>query len=158
MKPQKRIAELRDQIRRHDHLYYVEARPELSDFEYDKLYSELKKIEEEHPDFVTPDSPTQRVAGEPIKGFKSVRHSTPMLSLEKTDTLEGLKKFDADIRKQLPGENIEYVLEPKIDGVSISVRYENGQLVLAATRGDGTKGDDITTNIKTVKAIPLSID
>src|SRR5437870_1127590 len=114
MKPQKRIVELREQIRRHDHLYYVEAQPAISDFDYDQLYTELKKLEEEHPDLVTPDSPTQRVAGEPQKGFKSVRHATPMLSLEKTDTLDGLKKFDADLKKQLPGEDIEYVLEPKI--------------------------------------------
>jgi DNA ligase (NAD+) len=154
---QKRIAKLRDQIRRHDRLYYVEARPEISDYEYDKLFDELKKLEEQFPDLVTPDSPTQRVAGEPQKQFKSVRHNVPMLSLEKTDTLEGLKKFDADLRKQLPGETIEYVLEPKIDGVSIGVRYENGQLTLGATRGDGVTGDDITANIKTIKAIPLSI-
>jgi DNA ligase (NAD+) len=154
---QKRIANLREQIRRHDHLYYVEARPEISDYDYDKLYAELKKLEQEHPDLVTTDSPTQRVAGLPQKGFKNVRHATPMLSLEKTDTLDGLKKFDTDIRKQLSGESVEYVLEPKIDGVSISVRYENGQLALSATRGDGTTGDDITVNIKTVKAIPLTI-
>src|SRR5437667_10812239 len=131
---QKRIAKLRDQIRRHDHLYYVEARPEISDFDYDKLFDELKKLEEQFPELVTPDSPAQRVAGEPQKGFKSVRHAIPMLSLEKTDTLDGLKKFDADVKKQLPGEEIEYVLEPKIDGVSISVRYEHGQLALGATR------------------------
>ena len=155
---QKRIAKLRDEIRRHDHLYYVEAKPAISDFDYDKLYSELTKLETEFPDLVTPDSPTQRVGGEPQKGFKSVRHAVPMLSLEKSDTLEGLKKFDADLHKQFPGEDIEYVLEPKIDGVSISVRYEDGQLVLGATRGDGASGDDITVNLKTVKAIPLSID
>jgi DNA ligase (NAD+) len=154
---QKRIASLRDQIRRHDHLYYVEARPEISDYDYDKLYSELKKLEEQFPDLVTPDSPTQRVAGAPLKEFKSVRHALPMLSLEKEDTLEGLRKFDERIHKALPGETIEYVLEPKIDGVSISVRYEDGQLVLGATRGDGTTGDDITVNIKTIKAIPLAI-
>jgi DNA ligase (NAD+) len=154
---QKRIAKLRDEIRRHDRLYYVEARPEISDYDYDKLFDELKKLEEQFPDLVTPDSPTQRVGGAPLKGFQSVRHSVPMLSLEKTDTLEGLKKFDADLRKQLPGETIEYVLEPKVDGVSIGVRYENGQLVLGATRGDGATGDDITANIKTIKAIPLSI-
>ncbi len=157
MKPQKRIAELREQIRRHDHLYYVEARSEISDFKYDQLYRELQTLEEQFPDLVTPDSPTQRVAGEPLKEFKNIRHAVPMLSLEKTDTLDGLKKFDADIRKQLPGETIEYVLEPKIDGVSISVRYKNGQLALGATRGDGTTGDDITINIKTIKAIPLTL-
>ncbi len=154
---QKRIAKLRDEIRRHDRLYYVEARPEISDYEYDKLFDELKKLEAQFPELLTPDSPTQRVAGEPLKAFKSVRHSVPMLSLEKTDTLEGLRKFDADIRKLLPGETVEYVLEPKVDGVSISVRYEHGQLALGATRGDGTTGDDITANIKTIKAIPLSV-
>ncbi|MBM3859921.1 MAG: NAD-dependent DNA ligase LigA [Verrucomicrobia bacterium] len=154
---QNRIAKLRDELRRHDHLYYVEARPEISDFEYDKLYAELKHLEEQFPDLVTPDSPTQRVGGAPLKEFKSVRHTVPMLSLEKSDTLEALRKFDADIRKQLPGEDIEYVLEPKVDGVSICVRYENGQLVLGATRGDGQTGDDITANVKTIKAIPLSL-
>jgi DNA ligase (NAD+) len=154
----KQIAKLRNEIRRHDRLYYVDAKPVISDFDYDKLYAELTKLETEFPDLVTPDSPTQRVGGAPQKEFKSVRHAVPMLSLEKSDTLEGLRKFDADLHKQLPGEDIEYVLEPKIDGVSISVRYENGQLILGATRGDGTTGDDITANLKTVKAIPLSID
>jgi DNA ligase (NAD+) len=132
-------------------------KPEISDFKYDKLYAELRTLEEQFPDLVTPDSPTQRVAGAPLKEFKSVRHTIPMMSLEKSDTLDGLKKFDADLHKQLPGETIEYVLEPKIDGVSISVRYENGQLMLGATRGDGTTGDDITANIKTIKAIPLTL-
>jgi DNA ligase (NAD+) len=153
----KRIAKLRDDIRCHDHLYYVEARPEISDFDYDKLYSELQKLEAEFPALVTPDSPTQRVGGAPLKEFKSVRHAVPMLSLEKSDTLEALKKFDADVKKHLPGEEVEYVLEPKVDGVSICVRYENGQLIQAATRGDGQTGDDITVNIKTIRAIPLSL-
>jgi DNA ligase (NAD+) len=154
---QKRIAKLRDQIRRHDHLYYVEARPAISDFDYDTLYSDLQKLEAEFPDLVTSDSPTQRVGGAPLKEFKSVRHAVPMLSLEKSDTLEALKKFDADIRKHLPGEEIEYVLEPKVDGVSICVRYEKGHLVQAATRGDGQTGDDITANVKTIRAIPLRL-
>jgi DNA ligase (NAD+) len=153
----KRIAQLREQIRRHDRLYYVEARPEISDFQYDQLYKQLQKLETEFPDLVTADSPTQRVGGAPQKEFKSVRHSVPMLSLEKSDTLDALKKFHADIRKHLPGESVEYVLEPKIDGVSISVRYESGQLVLGATRGDGATGDDITANIKTIRAIPLRL-
>ncbi len=153
----KQIADLRDQIRRHDHLYYVEARPELSDYDYDKLYAALQKLEAEHPDLVTTDSPTQRVGGAPLKEFKNVRHPVPMLSLEKSDTLDALRKFDADVKKQSPGEEIEYVLEPKVDGVSICVRYEHGQLVLGATRGDGQTGDDITANIKTIKAIPLSL-
>ena len=154
---QKQIADLRDQIRRHDRLYYTEARPEISDFEYDRLFAELKQLEEQFPDLVTPDSPTQRVGGAPLKEFQSVRHAVPMLSLEKSDTLDGLRKFDTDIKKQFPGESIEYVLEPKIDGVSITCRYESGLLIQAATRGDGQTGDDITANVKTIKAIPLQL-
>ena len=153
-----RISILRTEIRRHDRLYYTEAHPEVSDYDYDQLFAELQKLETANPDLITPDSPTQRVGGAPLKEFQSVRHATPMLSLEKSDTLEGLRKFDADLHKQLPDESIEYVLEPKIDGVSIMVRYENGVLVQAATRGDGTTGDDITANVKTIKAIPLSLN
>lgn len=153
----KRIAQLRDEIRRHDRLYYVEARPEISDYEYDLLFHELQQLEAQFPDLVTPDSPTQRVGGEPLKEFPRVRHTVPMLSLEKTDSLEGLRKFDIDVRKQLGDESVHYVLEPKVDGVSIAVRYEKGRLVLGATRGDGTTGDDITANIKTIRAIPLTL-
>ncbi|MCS7048308.1 MAG: NAD-dependent DNA ligase LigA [Verrucomicrobiae bacterium] len=153
----KRIAYLRDEIRRHDRLYYVEAQPEITDYEYDQLFRELQELEAKFPDLVTPDSPTQRVGGAPVKEFPSVRHTVPMLSLEKTDTLEGLRKFDADVRKYLGTEPVAYVLEPKVDGVSIAVRYEKGQLVLGATRGDGTTGDDITANIKTIRAIPLAL-
>ena len=146
----KRIAELRDQIRHHDHLYFVEARSEISDRQYDRLYAELKGLEAEHPDLVTPDSPTQRASGEPLKEFKSVRHTVPMMSLDNTYSIEELRAFDARVHKLLPDEKVEYVLEPKIDGVSISVRYDGrGQLVVGATRGDGATGDDITTNLKT---------
>jgi DNA ligase (NAD+) len=153
----KRIAELRRELDRHNRLYYVEARPELSDYDYDQFYAALQKLEAQFPDLVTPDSPTQRVGGAPLKEFQSVRHAVPMLSLEKSDTLDALKKFDADIQKQLAGEPVEYVLEPKVDGVSITCRYENGLLVQAATRGDGQTGDDITANVKTIKAIPLRL-
>ena len=153
----RRIAELRDQIRRHDHLYYVEARSEISDLEYDKLYAKLKTLEEQHPDLVTPDSPTQRAGDQPLKEFKSVRHAVPMMSLDNTYSIEELREFDTRVRKLLPDEKIEYVLEPKIDGVSISVRYENGKLAVGATRGDGTTGDDITANLKTIRAIPLQL-
>ena len=153
----KQIAALRQEINRHDRLYYTEARPEISDYDYDQLFAELQKLEAAQPDLITPDSPTQRVGGAPLKEFQSVRHASPMLSLDKSDTLDGLRKFDTDLHKQLPGESIEYVLEPKIDGVSITVRYENGVLVQAATRGDGTTGDDITANVKTIKAIPLTL-
>jgi DNA ligase (NAD+) len=153
----KQVDRLRDQLRRHDHLYYVEAQPAVSDYEYDRLYAELQKLEAQFPDLIASDSPTQRVGGAPLKEFKNVRHAVPMLSLEKSDTLEALKKFDADVKKQLLGETVEYVLEPKVDGVSICVRYEKGQLALGATRGDGQTGDDITANLKTVKAIPLRL-
>ena len=153
----KRIAELRDQIRRHDHLYYVEARPEISDFQYDELYKDLRSLEAEHSDLVTPDSPTQRAGGQPLKEFKNVRHTVPMMSLDNTYNIEELREFDARVRKLLPDEKVEYVLEPKIDGVSITVRYEDGQLAVGATRGDGTTGDDITANLKTIRAIPLQL-
>src|SRR5882724_656314 len=124
----KRIAELRDRIRHYDHLYHVEAKSEISDFEYDKLYAELKTLEAEFPDLVAPDSPTQRGSGQPLKEFKSVRHAVPMMSLDNTYNIEELGEFDARVHKLLPDEKVEYVLEPKIDGVSITVRYENGQL------------------------------
>jgi len=153
----KRIAELRDQIRRYDHLYHVEAKSEISDFEYDKLYAELKTLEEQFPVLVTPDSPTQRGSGQPLKEFKSVRHAVPMMSLDNTYNIEELREFDARVHKLLPDEKVEYVLEPKIDGVSITVRYEDGRLTVGATRGDGTTGDDITANLKTIRVIPLQL-
>ena len=153
----KRIAELRDQIRHYDYLYHVEAKSEISDFEYDKLYAELKTLEEQSPDLVTPDTPTQRGSGQPLKEFQSVRHAVPMMSLDNTYNIEELREFDTRVRKLLPDEKVEYVLEPKIDGVSISIRYDDGQLALGATRGDGTTGDDITANLKTIRAIPLQL-
>ncbi len=152
-----RLAQLRAEIRRHDQLYYVEAKPAMSDRDYDRLYDELKKLEAEFPNLVTPDSPTQRVGGAPLKEFKSVRHTVPMMSLDNTYNVDELREFDARVRKLLPGEKVEYVLEPKIDGVSVSLRYEKGLLAVGATRGDGTTGDDITANIKTIKAIPLTL-
>jgi DNA ligase (NAD+) len=154
----KRITELRDQIRHHDYVYFVEARSEISDREYDKLAAELKSLEEQYPDLVTPDSPTQRTGGQPLKEFKSVRHSVPMMSLDNTYNIEELREFDNRVRKLLPGETVEYVLEPKIDGVSITVRYENGRFALGATRGDGTTGDNITANLRTIRAIPLQLN
>ena len=152
-----RIAELRAQINRHNRLYYVEAHPEIGDPEYDALYRELAGLEQQYPDLVTPDSPTQRVGGEPLKEFRSVRHLQPMLSLDNTYSFEELRDFDARVRRLLPGEKIEYVLEPKVDGVSISIRYESGRMMLGATRGDGITGDDITANLRTIRAIPLTL-
>lgn len=153
----KRIADLRKEIRRHDHLYYVLAKPTISDREYDRLYAELKQLEEQFPTLVTPDSPTRRVGGEPLKQFNPVRHLQPMLSLDNTYNVDELRAFDARVRKLVPDERIEYVLEPKIDGVSISLRYEHGVFTVGSTRGDGETGDDITANLKTLRAIPLQL-
>jgi DNA ligase (NAD+) len=154
---QKRIAFLRRQIRRHDYLYYVLARPDISDHEYDRLYAELERLEKRFPDLITPNSPTQRVGGQPLKEFPTVRHDPPMFSLDKVYNLNDLRKFDARVHKLLSGESVEYVLEPKVDGVSISVRYEKGRFTSGATRGDGRTGNDITANLKTIRAIPLQL-
>ncbi|MEI6218090.1 MAG: NAD-dependent DNA ligase LigA, partial [bacterium] len=154
---EKEISRLRQEIDRHNILYYVEARPELSDREYDILYSQLADLEKQFPDLITPDSPTQRVGGAPLKEFQHVHHIVRMLSLEKAEDIRELRLFDSRVRKELPGEDIEFVVEPKVDGVSINVRYEDGLLTLGATRGDGVVGDDITANIKTVRGIPLKL-
>ena len=151
-----RIEQLRKELNRHNRLYYVEARPEISDREYDRLYRELQDLEAQFPALVTSDSPTQRVGGEPLKEFAPVRHAVPMMSLDNTYTFDELREFDARVRKLLPGESVEYILEPKVDGVSVSIRYEQGALIVGATRGDGATGDNITANIKTVRNIPLS--
>lgn len=153
----KRIAELRELIRRHDYLYYVEAKPEISDERYDAYARELKDLEKEWPDLVTPDSPTQRVGEQPLKGFRHVRHSAPMLSLDNTYSPAELREFDQRVRKILEDRPYEYVVDPKIDGVAVALRYENGQLALGLTRGDGEVGDDITQNIRTIRAIPLRL-
>jgi DNA ligase (NAD+) len=152
-----RIERLRADLRRHNRLYYVEARPEVPDAEYDRLMDELRLLEDRYPEFRSPDSPTCRVGGEPLKGFRHVRHRVPMLSLEKGEDLRELKLFENRVRRELAGEPVEFIVEPKVDGVSISVHYENGLLVLGATRGDGDEGDDITANLKTIAAIPLRL-
>ena len=148
---------LRAELERHNRLYYVEARPEISDREFDRLLRELQELEAAHPDLATPDSPTQRVGGAPLAGFRQVKHAVPMMSLDNTYSVEEMREFDARIRKALGVESVDYVLEPKVDGVSISLRYENGVLATAATRGDGKTGDDVTANAKTIRAIPLRI-
>ena len=155
--PEKRIAHLREELDRANHLYYVEARPTISDREYDKLMQELIDLEKEHPELITPDSPTQRVGGEPIDGFKSVKHAVPMMSIDNTYDEQGIRDFDERVRKGLGGDQPAYVLEPKIDGTAVSLRYEDGKLVLAATRGRGNVGDDITSNARTIKSIPLTL-
>jgi len=155
--PEQEIIALREQIRHHDHLYYVEGRPVVSDREYDRLFSRLKELETAHPELVTPDSPTQRVGGEPLQDFAHVAHAVPMLSIDNTYNEADVRKFDTQVAKGLEGEPYEYYVDPKVDGVSASLRYENGLLVLGATRGDGRTGDDITANIRTIRAIPLRL-
>ena len=150
------INELRDILRFHEHRYYVLDEPLISDYEYDNLYKDLEKIEAETPELITPDSPTQRVGNSLNKEFVTVPHLVPMLSLENSYNAEDLIEWDKRGRKLINTDEIEYSVEPKFDGASISLIYENDILVRAATRGDGTKGDDITTNIKQVKSIPLS--
>ena len=149
-----RIEQLRDEIRKHDQLYYEEAAPIISDREYDKLYKELVDLEAKFPDLITPDSPTQRVGGKPLKAFEQVAHLIPMLSLDNTYSEEELKNFYARIQRLLPNEKIPVVIEPKVDGVAVSLIYENGRLRQAATRGDGNVGDNITQNIRTIRSVP----
>ena len=156
--PQKRIEELRELIREHDYNYFVLAQPTVSDYEYDQLLNELKRLEKENPKLVTQDSPTQRVGSDLTSEFKSVQHKIPMLSLSNTYSEQEMLDFDRRVREGLPkGETPAYVCELKIDGVSVSLRYKKGKLELGATRGDGTTGEEVTNNIRTIKSIPLSI-
>ena len=153
----KRHAQLVAEIRRHDRAYYVEAKPTISDRDYDRLYHELLDLEKQFPDLATPDSPSRRVGGEPLKEFKTVRHVVPMMSLENTYSQEEVRDFVKRVQKLLPDEKLEWVVEPKVDGVAVSLRYENGVFTTGATRGDGTTGDDITANLKTIRSVPLKI-
>src|SRR5881394_2718194 len=150
----KRMEQLRDEIRKHDRLYYEEAAPIISDREYDHLYKELIDLEMQFADLITPDSPTQRVGGKPLKAFEQVAHLIPMLSLDNTYSEEEVKNFYARIQRLLPNEKIPVVIEPKVDGVAVSLIYENGRLRQAATRGDGNVGDNITQNIRTIRSVP----
>jgi DNA ligase (NAD+) len=152
---QHEIEKLREEIRRHDRLYFVENKPKISDYDYDRLFEKLKRLEAEHPEFVTLDSPTQRVSERPLDGFAHVSHAAPMLSIDNTYNEAELREFDQRVRKALGDESYEYVADPKIDGVSATLRYERGRLVLGATRGDGRTGDDVTANLRTIRSIPL---
>jgi DNA ligase (NAD+) len=154
----KRIEKLREEINSHNYRYHVLDDPSVSDAEYDRLFRELKKLEEEHPELVTPDSPTQRVGATPVGEFGEVVHSVPMLSLDNAFTQEDLTNFDRRIRERLEATKaVEYVAEPKLDGLAINLRYEGGKLTLAATRGDGTRGEDVTHNVRTIQAVPLTL-
>src|ERR1700755_2732650 len=148
------IAQLREQIRKHDRLYYQDAAPIISDRESDRLFKELVDLETQFPDLLTPDSPTQHGGGKPLQAFAQIRHRLPMLSLDNTYSKEEVANFYKRITRLLPDEKIPVVIEPKVDGVAVSVMYENGKLKYAATRGDGVVGDDITQNIKTIKSVP----
>ena len=154
-KAETRIARLRDEIRRHEHLYYALGRPEISDQEYDALEGELRELEAQHPELVTPDSPTQRVGERPSEEFPSFAHRVPMLSLDNTYSEEELREFEERIFRAVGKCLIAYVAELKVDGLSMALHYEKGRLVRAVTRGDGVRGDDVTPNARTIRAIPL---
>jgi len=155
---QQRLDELREQVDHHLHRYHVLDEPEISDAEYDRLFDELKALEEEHPDLITPDSPTQRVGAPPSERFQKVQHLTPMGSLEKVTDDESLFKWADDVRKRLDSdEPVAYVIEPKIDGLAVNLTYEDGRLVRGATRGDGVQGEDVTVNLRTIPSVPLKM-
>lgn len=156
--PAQRYAKLLEEVRRHDRLYYVEARPEISDAAYDRLYRELQDFEKTHPDLADENSPTKKVGGAPLDSFRTLRHAVPMQSLNNTYSEEELGEFLDRVAKNLHGQSAEYAIEPKVDGVAVSVRYENGRLIQGLTRGDGEKGDDITENLKTIRNLPLSVE
>src|SRR5213592_1908186 len=154
---EKNIAQLREEIRKHDRLYYQDAAPIISDREYDRLYKELVDLETQFPDLLTPDSPSQHVGGKPLQAFAQIQHRAPMLSLDNTYSEEEVVNFYKRITRLLPDEKIPVVIEPKVDGVAVSLMYENGHLKYAATRGDGSVGDDITRNIKTIRSVPQQL-
>src|SRR5919108_4306784 len=155
---QARLDELRRQVNHHNYRYHVLDDPEVSDAEYDRLFDELRELEETYPDLITPDSPTQRIGAPPSERFQKARHLVPMGSLDKITDEDGLRKWAEDVRKRLDSdEPVAYVIEPKIDGLAVSLTYENGVLNRGATRGDGVEGEDLTVNLKTIEAIPLRL-
>src|SRR5579872_1094635 len=143
---EREIERLRAQLRRHEHLYYVLDQPEISDAEYDALMRQLRELEEQHPELITPDSPTQRVGGKPREGFIKVKHSSPMLSLDNALNEAELRDFDRRVRELLAGAKYRYVTELKMDGLSMAAHYRSGKFFNAVTRGDGTTGEDVTEN------------
>jgi DNA ligase (NAD+) len=154
----KQIEKLREELRRHEYLYFVQDEPEISDIKFDQKMKELQRLEAEYPELVTPDSPTQRVGGAPRTGFETRRHSPAMVSLDNTYSMEELEDFDRRVREISGRQNIDYVAEHKFDGLSMSLTYENGVLVRGVTRGDGTTGEDVTANVRTIRSIPLRVD
>jgi len=154
----KQIEKLRDDIRKHEYLYYVLDEPEISDVKFDRMMEELQRLESAHPELVTPDSPTQRVGGAPRKGVETRRHSPPMMSLDNTYSMEELEEFDRRVRDLAGRDRIDYVTEHKFDGLSMSLVYEGGVFTRGVTRGDGTTGEDVTANVRTIRSIPLRVD
>lgn len=154
---QTQLERLRAEIRRHDYLYYVKDRPEISDAAYDKLYRELVELEEAHPNLVTPDSPTQRVGAAPLESLRKVRHEEPMLSLDSILELDDVRAFDSRMKRELESERITYTAEPKFDGLSVELVYDDGLFVQGSTRGDGTLGEDVTVNLRTIRSLPLHL-
>ncbi|NJN47128.1 MAG: NAD-dependent DNA ligase LigA, partial [Candidatus Competibacteraceae bacterium] len=152
-----RIAELRSQLNNHNYRYYVLDDPVIPDADYDCLLRELQNLEQAHPELITADSPTQRVGATPISAFAQVQHAVPMLSLDNAFTDEEVADFDRRVCQQLDAENISYAAEPKLDGLAVSLRYEQGVLVRGATRGDGFVGEDVTHNIRTLNTVPLRL-
>jgi DNA ligase (NAD+) len=157
-KLEKEIRELRGEIRRHEHLYYVLDAPEISDAAFDRLMNKLKALEAAHPELRTPDSPTQRVGGAPREGFETVVHRRPMISLDNAYTYDELRDFDRRVRELAGRARVDYVTEHKYDGLSLALLYEKGQLARGVTRGDGTRGEDVTPNVRTIRSIPLTLD
>jgi DNA ligase (NAD+) len=157
-KLQERVAKLREDLRHQEYLYHVLDSPSISDAEYDRRFAELKRIEAEHPEVITPDSPTQRVGGAPRKGFETRQHRPPMQSLDNAFSYEELDAFDRRVRELAGRDTVEYIAEHKFDGLSIALQYEDGLLVRGVTRGDGTTGEDVTANVRTIRTIPLQID
>ncbi|MBI4346529.1 MAG: NAD-dependent DNA ligase LigA, partial [Elusimicrobia bacterium] len=157
MTPRQEVESLREQIRRHDYRYYVLAEPEISDAEYDRLFRRLRELEEKHPELRSQDSPTQRVGAAPDSAFAPVRHKVPMLSLDNAYNADELREWHARAVRGLGREPSGYVVEAKIDGVSCSITYLDGKLAVAATRGDGETGEDVTANIRTIRNIPLKL-
>ncbi|MFC2158612.1 NAD-dependent DNA ligase LigA, partial [Acidobacteriota bacterium] len=153
-----RILELRKEVEFFEKKYYVDNDPQISDFEFDMLVKELEALESQFPELITQDSPTQRVGEQSLGGFFSVEHRSPMLSLDNCYTTEELREFEERVKKNIPGQKIEYVAELKIDGLGISVLYKNGRFSRAVTRGDGIRGDDVTSNVKTIRSLPLTIE
>ena len=153
----KRHSVIVEEISRHDHSYYVLAAPTVSDADYDRLYRELLDLEASHQELVSVDSPSQRVGGKPVSEFSAHLHAVPMMSLDNTYSFEELGDFLQRVEKLLPETELDWTVEPKIDGLAVSLRYEEGSLVVGATRGDGTSGDDITSNLKTIRSIPLKL-